>query len=88
MRSKIFIKRSAVNGTAEQERDSIAIFKYELGLKVKDTLTPFKGTIIARAEYLSGQIQYLVQPDGCMDNGSPIGLEWILEYRIKTEGES
>ena len=35
---------------------------FELGDKVKDTVTGFKGTITARIEYLNGCLQYCVEP--------------------------
>ena len=38
------------------------MFKFELGIKVKDVVTGFKGVTMARAEYLTGCNQYLVLP--------------------------
>lgn len=35
---------------------------FQLGAKVKDTVTGFKGTITARLEYLNGCRQYCVEP--------------------------
>lgn len=36
--------------------------KYELGQKVLDTITGFKGTITAVADYYNGCVRYQVQP--------------------------
>lgn len=38
------------------------IWKFELGEKVKDTITGFKGTVTARIDYLNGCLQYCVEP--------------------------
>lgn len=38
----------------------MSLFKIELGEKVKDSVTGFKGTVTARAEYLTGCRQYAV----------------------------
>ena len=61
------------------------IFIHEMGLIVKDTLTPFEGAIIARSEYLDGEKKYLVQPNGCTDNGAPIDAYWFTEVRLIIE---
>lgn len=37
-------------------------FIFDLGLKVKDSLTGFQGVIAYRAEYLTGCNQYGIQP--------------------------
>jgi len=46
------------------------LFEFNLGDKVKDTVTPFKGVVIARTEYLNGCIRYQVQPTDLKD-GAP-----------------
>lgn len=53
------------------------IFEIELGEKVKDIITGFTGTVVARAEYLNGCIQYQIvgkEPDKEI---------WIDEAQLK-----
>jgi hypothetical protein len=49
-------------------------FKHDLGAKVKDKLTPFTGTIVARTEYLTGCSRYSVQSAELKD-GKP--ADWV-----------
>ena len=62
----------------------------KLGDKVEDTITDFKGTAIAKAIYLNGCIQYLVQPKELKDK-EIIKSEWIDEGQLegveKSNGE-
>lgn len=43
-------------------KDLMTAWKFELGEKVKDTVTEFEGTVTARIEYLNGCLQYCVEP--------------------------
>lgn len=55
------------------------IFEIELGETVKDTITGFTGTVVARAEYLNGCIQYQIvgkEPDKEI---------WIDEAQLKVK---
>jgi hypothetical protein len=36
-------------------------FKFEVGEKVKDTITGFQGVIVAKTKWLNGCIRYVVQ---------------------------
>jgi hypothetical protein len=53
----------------------------ELGSKVKDRITPLSGIVIGRAEYLSGSIQYSVQPQECRES-KPADPAWLDESRL------
>ena len=53
----------------------------ELGDKVKDTITDFEGIATAKAIYLNGCIQFLVQPRGLKDT-EIIKSEWIDEGQL------
>ncbi len=53
----------------------------ELGDKVKDTVTDLKGMAIAKANYLNGCIQFLVQPRGLKEK-EIIKSEWIDEGQL------
>jgi hypothetical protein len=52
------------------------MFKFKMGLQVKDKATGFAGVITARAEYDTGTILYLVEDKG--------GREvWITEETLE-----
>jgi len=52
-----------------------------LGDTVTDTITGFTGIVVGRVEYLTGCIQFEVQPKGLKD-GVPINPKWIDEVRL------
>ena len=60
----------------------MARFKFNLGAKVRDTVTDFEGTITARNEWLNGCKQYClkakVKKDGAIKDG-----EWIDEGQLE-----
>jgi hypothetical protein len=58
-------------------------FKFDLGTKVKDTLTGFKGVISYRAQYLTGCNQYGVQPEDLDEKGEPREARQIDENRLE-----
>lgn len=53
----------------------------ELGTKVKDKLTGFKGVATARCEYLSGCVRYEITPAQLKD-GIPQEEYWLDEQRV------
>ncbi len=53
----------------------------ELGSKVKDSITGFKGTATARCVYLNGCIQYEITSSSLKD-GAPL-KEWFDEGQLK-----
>ena len=64
----------------------------ELGIKVKDRITGFKGTITARTEYLWGCNRYFVEPEvdenGAYRDGQSFdedSLELIEDETVKLE---
>lgn len=60
-------------------------FKYPLNAEAEDKLTGFKGTIIARAEYINGSIMYGIQPRMKEEDGHYIpDAKSIDEASIKT----
>lgn len=61
--------------------------KHELGSKAKDVITGFEGVVVARAEYLTGYNQALVQPTH-LDNGKKVDCEWFDEQRLQRVDES
>ncbi len=54
----------------------------ELGAKVRDKLTGFEGTVIARVEYLTGHIDYDVQPS-CWEGNKMPDSAWISQERLE-----
>jgi len=62
-----------------------------LGSKVRDSITGFEGIVTGRAEYLSGCVRILIQPQGLNNDGEMIESQWIDEGQleiIKAEKES
>lgn len=54
----------------------------KLGDKVDDTISGFEGTVIAKAIYLNGCVQYLIQPRGLKAVGGKKESEWIDEGQL------
>lgn len=60
------------------------MFRFELGGVVKDIVTGFSGVITARAEYLTGCMQYSVTSK-TLQSGNVIS-GWFDEDRLKATG--
>ncbi len=58
----------------------------KLGDKVKDNITGFTGIVTGKIEYLTGCIQYEIQPEG-LHECRPIESKWFDEYRLVVEEE-
>lgn len=56
------------------------IFQIELGAKVTDRITGFKGTVTGRCEYITGCIQYIVTPRGKPDKA--LDCLWVDEGNL------
>lgn len=57
-------------------------FKLELNQRVCDQITGFRGIIVARAQYISQDNNYLVQPK-CLDEREMPQPMWIDESRLE-----
>lgn len=55
----------------------------ELGARVRDVITGFEGTVVARVEYLSGQVSYGVQPRVSAGCSKLPKVEYISEKRLE-----
>lgn len=55
---------------------------FELGEIVKDKITGFTGTIVARTEHLGGLKQHLVQAKWKGDEKAPESM-WFEEHRLQ-----
>ncbi len=53
----------------------------ELGVKVKDTITGFEGTVTARCQYMNGCVQYEITPT-TLKEGVPQKEIWLDEQRV------
>ncbi len=58
-----------------------------LGDKVKDTITDFEGTAVAKIIYLNGCIRYEVKPKG-LEDGKTVEAEWIDETQLVVKGKT
>ena len=54
--------------------------KFALGDQVKDKITGFTGTVTARAEYIGGQVTYLVEAPMI---GAEKRSDWIDQARLE-----
>ena len=59
----------------------------KLGDVATDTITGFTGIAVSRIEYLTGCIQWKLQPQGLKD-GKIIEGEWLDEVRLKVVNPS
>jgi len=58
----------------------------KLGTQVKDKLTPFTGTVVAKAQYLYGCQWVQVQSNEVKD-GRPVAAVWMDEQRVELAEE-
>jgi len=58
--------------------------EFKLGTILKDKITDFEGTAIAKVEYLNGCVRYEIQPRKLKD-GNKIESIWIDESQLITE---
>ncbi len=57
--------------------------RIELGMVVKDNVTNFRGTVTARAQFLTGPDR--LQVEGFSYTGDPAKEAWFDEERLETE---
>lgn len=58
-------------------------FKFELGVTVKHLVHGLEGVVIGRAEELTGDNQYMVQPRGMTADGKLHDYHWCIEGIIE-----
>jgi hypothetical protein len=66
-----------IKPTRKEEKNMI-----EMNDEVKDTITDFKGTVVAKIIYATGCTRFEVKPRGLKD-GKSIEAEWIDESQLK-----
>ena len=59
--------------------------KINLKDKVEDTVTDFKGMVIARCVYMNGCVRCQIQPRGLDKDGKMVESEWIDEGQLVVE---
>ena len=69
-----------------KRRGEKKMIKFKLGTVLKDTVTDFEGTAIARVVYLNGCVRYEIQPRELKD-GNRIESSWIDETQLITKKE-
>jgi hypothetical protein len=57
------------------------MFKYDMGVHLKDVITGFKGVVTARIEYINKCVQYQLQPTS-VRNGIYPASKWIDEEQV------
>jgi RNase P/RNase MRP subunit p29 len=62
-------------------------FKFALGTQVKEKITGFTGTVMARTEYYTGCLTYGVLNNKLDKDGRISEWEWIDEIRLEVTGE-
>ena len=68
--------------------EPMVMFKFNNGDVVKDQITGFKGVITARADYISGCVQYGVRPQTLTKEGKVNDSVWFDEDRLVECGKS
>ncbi len=63
-------------------------FKFELGARVKDVITGYKGVVGGRTQYLRGCIQYGIVKEGLTKEGTYPDWVWLDESRLMLDSES
>ncbi len=58
----------------------MADFKIELGVKARDKISGFVGTITGRTQYITGCMQYVLEAES-KDNAKP-EVQWVDEDRL------
>ncbi len=61
------------------------LFKLNFGDKVRDKVTKFEGTVMARIENFTGVVEYSVTPE-VDDIGSMRDAQWVEESRLEVLG--
>lgn len=61
--------------------------RVEVGDKVKDSMTGFKGVAVARCEYLNGCVSIEIQPVK-LNNGAMLETKWIDEQQLIGESKA
>ena len=64
----------------QRKERKMGVFKIELGVKVTDSITGFKGIVTGRSEYITGCKQYSVVPKA--EKNKAASAAWFDEDRL------
>lgn len=59
------------------------MFKFDLGIRARDSITKFEGIIIVRSQHLTNCNQYAILPTELDKDGKRRDAEWFDEQRIE-----
>lgn len=59
------------------------MFKFDLGIRARDSITKFEGVIIVRSQHLTNCNQYAILPTELDKDGKRRDAEWFDEQRIE-----
>ncbi len=62
--------------------------KFDLGSRLKDKVTGFSGIALCVSFYMTGCVQYGLQPSRLKEDGGVPDWEWFDEDRLIQESES
>jgi len=71
----------------ENKKGEMKKMTIKLGQKVKDKLTGFSGTVMARTEYLNGCVSYGILSDKLNKEGNPKDWQWFDEQRLTVKSK-
>lgn len=58
------------------------MFRFQLGVKLRDRITGFEGRATASCAYITGCDQYLIQPQ-TKEDGSWVDARWFDDNRLE-----
>lgn len=59
------------------------IFEFKMGQHVRDEVTGYMGTIVARCQYMAASSRYQVQANGLAADGAMVKAYWFDEGRLE-----
>jgi hypothetical protein len=59
------------------------MFKFDLGIRARDSITKFEGIIIVRSQHLTNCNQYAILPTELDKDGKRRDAEWFDEQRVE-----
>ena len=81
---------TAMKGTAgyveaEYHKEQVAdsLFDFKMGQHVRDEVTGYMGTIVARCQYMAASSRYQVQANGLAADGAMVKAYWFDEGRLE-----
>lgn len=76
------VKEYEQESIQEQEVGEIHVFKFKLGMRLKDTITSFEGVVTYRANFITGCDHYGLSPTELDKDGEPKKEHNFDEHRL------